>query len=157
MQSLERVPDETAFLARPAFGKPGYTTDASRKDARDSRKDDRDSRKDDRDFRKAARESRKDDYRNDSRPPSSWDRPRRDSSPDRQPSSLRRTDDARLQEIVIAQQKLQSLVAQLQLSQERHAAHVAVDAPVELPVYEEATYHAVLQSGDDESPRSYCH
>ena len=148
LQSLERAPDETAFLARPAFGKPWYTTDASRKD-------DRDSRKDDRDFRKAARESRKDDYRNDSRPPSSWDRPRRDSSPDRQPSSLRRTDDARLQEIVIAQKKLQSLVAQLQLSQERHAAHVA--APVELPVHKEATYHAELQSGDDESPRSYYH
>ena len=150
LQSFERAPDETAFLARPAFGKPGYTTDASSKDARDSRKDDRY-------FRKAARESRKDDYRNDSRPPSSWDHPRRDSSPDRPPSSLRRTDDARLQEIVTAQQKLQSLVAQLQLSQASHAAHVAVDVPVELPVHEEATYHAELQSGDDESPRSYYH
>ena len=162
LQSLERVPDETAFLARPAFGKPGYKTDASRKDARDSRKDDRDFRKDDRDFRqddrdfrKDDRESRKDDSRHDRRPSSSWDRPRRDSSPDRPPSSLRRTDDARLQEIAIAQQKIQSLVAQLQLSQERHAAHVA--APVELPVHEEATYHAELQSGDDESPRSYYH
>ena len=116
-------------------------------DARDSRKDDR--------------ESRKDDYRNDrrpdSRPPSTWDHPRRDSSPDRPPSSLRRADDARLQEIVTAQQKLQSLVAQLQLSQASHAAHVAVDVPVELPVHEEATYYAVLQSGDDESPSSYYH
>ena len=79
---------------------------------------------------------------------SSWDRPRRDSSPDpdRPPSSLRRADNARLQEIVIAQKKLQSLVAQLQLSQARHAAHVAVDALVELPVHEEATYHAVLHA-----------
>ena len=40
LQSFERASDETAFLARPAFGKPGYKTDASRKDARDSRKDD---------------------------------------------------------------------------------------------------------------------
>ena len=40
LQSYERASDETAFLARPAFGKPGYKTDTSRKDARDSRKDD---------------------------------------------------------------------------------------------------------------------
>ncbi len=134
--------EETAFTAR----------DASRKD----------------DYNKAVPQDTRPDPRSApvARPAPSWDRPRNDSSSDRQRHSghdrppsgqSRRTDDDRFQEIERAQQHLQSLVAQFAKhrkpspARSGYSANLAADEPTQSSVHlpSEAAYTAVLHSSSE--------